>query len=113
MALIVLALIPVAFVVVCVLLVAVGQHLSGDTADTALPPEPERPRSGLDDPTMGDEIRAGDDDRSAAVEILQAGVETGRLTPTECDERVQAATASRTLGELRAQITDLPHTIDG
>lgn len=110
MALIVLALIPVAFVVVCVLLVAVGQRLSGDTA---LPPEPQRPRSGLDDPTMGDEIRAGDDDRSAAVEILQAGVETGRLTPTECDERVQAATASRTLGELRAQITDLPHTIDG
>jgi hypothetical protein len=109
MGLALLALIPVAFVVMCVLLVAVGQHFSGDTA---LPPEPKRPRSDLDDPTTGDEMRAGDGDRSAAVEILQAGVEAGRLTPTECDERVQAATASRTLGELRAQLTDLPHTTE-
>lgn len=55
-----------------------------------------------------DLIRASDVDREAVVAILREAYTVGRLTLDEFDERVAAAYAGKTWGELRGLTTDLP-----
>lgn len=57
------------------------------------------------------EVRASDDDREETVRQLQRGLSQGRLTVDEFDDRVQAAYAARTLGELDELIRDLPRSL--
>ena len=54
------------------------------------------------------ELRAGDVDREATVTALREHFAAGRLTPEEFDERVDAAYAARTFGQLAALTRDLP-----
>ncbi len=54
------------------------------------------------------EIRAADTDRSAVAEILGRALHEGRLTVVEYDERLAAAYAARTLGDLAPLTADLP-----
>jgi hypothetical protein len=54
------------------------------------------------------DLRASHDDRDRVVELLRVAAGDGRLTLEELDERVGAAMAARTHGELRALVSDLP-----
>lgn len=53
-------------------------------------------------------IRASDQDRDVVVSALRDAYTAGRLTLEEFDERMTAAYASRTWGELRKLTEDLP-----
>jgi hypothetical protein len=53
-------------------------------------------------------IRASDRDRDAVVTALRDAYTAGRLTLEEFDERITAAYASKTWGELRGLTEDLP-----
>jgi hypothetical protein len=53
-------------------------------------------------------IRASDQDRDVVVAALRDAYTAGRLTLEEFDERMGAAYASRTWGELRKLTEDLP-----
>jgi hypothetical protein len=53
-------------------------------------------------------IRASDQDRDVVVAVLRDAYTAGRLTLEEFDERMTAAYASRTWGELRKLTEDLP-----
>ncbi|MGH3209666.1 MAG: DUF1707 SHOCT-like domain-containing protein [Trebonia sp.] len=55
-----------------------------------------------------DLIRASDVDREAVVTTLREAYTAGRLTLDEFDERMAAAYAGRTWGDLRALTADLP-----
>jgi hypothetical protein len=55
-----------------------------------------------------DPIRASDADREVVVETLREAYMAGRLTMDEFDERMSAAYASRTWGDLRQLTIDLP-----
>lgn len=55
-----------------------------------------------------DSIRASDVDREAVVTTLREAYTAGRLTLDEFDERMTAAYASKTWGDLRALTADLP-----
>src|SRR3984957_19930290 len=55
-----------------------------------------------------DPIRASDADREVVVDALREAYSEGRLTLDEFDERMSAAYASRTWGELRELTVDLP-----
>lgn len=55
-----------------------------------------------------DLIRASDVDREAVVTTLREAYTAGRLTLEEFDERMAAAYAGRTWGDLRALTADLP-----
>ena len=55
-------------------------------------------------------MRASDADRDRVVALLQQHHAAGRLTAEEFDQRVDAALAARTLGELDELLADLPHT---
>ena len=55
-----------------------------------------------------DSVRASDSDREAVAERLRAALGEGRLDLAEYDERVRAAYAARTLGELAPLTSDLP-----
>lgn len=57
---------------------------------------------------MSVEIRASDDDRQRTIAALQRHTAAGRLTLDEFAERVDAACAARTLGELATVTGDLP-----
>jgi Domain of unknown function (DUF1707) len=54
------------------------------------------------------ELRASHEDRDRVVEILRVAAGDGRLTAAELDERLDAALAARTSGELAALTVDLP-----
>jgi hypothetical protein len=54
------------------------------------------------------ELRASDADRDAAAAVLGNALATGRLTSTEHAERLDAAYAAKTLGELAPLTRDLP-----
>lgn len=54
-------------------------------------------------------LRASDGDRERTAAILAAHATAGRLEPAECAERLAAAFAARTMGELYALTADLPH----
>lgn len=55
-----------------------------------------------------DSIRASDVDREAVVTTLRDAYTAGRLTLDEFDERMTAAYASKTWGDLRTLTEDLP-----
>ena len=52
-------------------------------------------------------LRASDRDRDLALRILSEAYAEGRLARDEFDERADAVTAARTLGDLPAQLVDL------
>jgi Domain of unknown function (DUF1707) len=54
------------------------------------------------------DFRASDADRDRAVQDLREHFAAGRLTGDEMDERIQAAYAARTDGDLRRLLADLP-----
>jgi hypothetical protein len=56
----------------------------------------------------GDEIRAGDRDRAQILAILDDALDQGRISPVEHAERSVTVSGSRTMGELRVVIDDLP-----
>lgn len=56
----------------------------------------------------GDEMRVSDAEREAAAAELQEHFASGRLDQEELNERLAAAFAARTRGELNALFTDLP-----
>ncbi len=53
-------------------------------------------------------LRASDADRERAVQKLTAHAGAGRLDADELEQRVSAALAARTIGELEAVYADLP-----
>lgn len=53
-------------------------------------------------------LRASDAERERTATLLRNHAAAGRLTPEELDERVEAAYAARTVGELDALFHDLP-----
>lgn len=57
-----------------------------------------------DDPTL----RASDDERESAVGLLREHGALGRIDVEELDQRVGAAYAARTRGELTTLLADLP-----
>lgn len=60
------------------------------------------------DPDRRPEVRAADVDRERVVERLRRAHDEGRLDLSEFDERVAAAYAARTYGDLDALTVDLP-----
>lgn len=56
----------------------------------------------------GNEMRVSDAEREAAAAELQEHFASGRLTQDELDERLAAAFAAKTHGDLNALFTDLP-----
>jgi hypothetical protein len=54
------------------------------------------------------DLRVGDADRERVVELLQHAVGQGMLTLDEFSDRMDAALAARTRGELSAVVADLP-----
>lgn len=53
------------------------------------------------------DLRASDADRERVVSLLGEAAGDGRLTPEEHEQRLQAASSARTLGELARLTTDL------
>jgi hypothetical protein len=70
----------------------------------AYPPQPPVPENGGINPSW----LASSADRERAVGVLRAGFTEGRLTRDELDERLAAAYAARTYGQLWALTADLP-----
>ena len=60
---------------------------------------------------MRRELRASDADREAVIQRLRQGFGEGRLTMSEFDERVVAACAAKTLGDLDVLTVDLPRSL--
>jgi len=58
-------------------------------------------------PGTSPEMRASDADRDQVIDVLREAVGDGRLTADEFEERLHAAMASRTFGELAALTGDL------
>src|SRR4051794_24117224 len=54
------------------------------------------------------DLRASDDDRERTAEQLRGAAAQGRITVDELEERLQAAYAARTHGELSPIVADLP-----
>jgi hypothetical protein len=54
------------------------------------------------------EVRASDRERDAVLQRVQQAFAEGRLDDTEFDDRMRAALAARTHGELDVLLTDLP-----
>ena len=57
---------------------------------------------------MDDRIRASDADRDRIAARLREHFAEGRLTQDELEERLSIALSAKTLGDLRAVMTDLP-----
>lgn len=55
------------------------------------------------------DLRASDADREGVVDVLTTAAAEGRLCTEEHDERIKAAYAARTLGELADLLHDLPN----
>lgn len=58
------------------------------------------------------EMRASDADRERVVEVLGKAFSEGRLSADEHTERMEAAYAARTMGQLRPLLADLPAAAD-
>jgi uncharacterized protein DUF1707 len=54
------------------------------------------------------DIRAADEDRERVASALRTHCEAGRLTIDELEERLAAAYAAKTLGDLDPLMADLP-----
>jgi len=63
-------------------------------------------------PTPASALRASDAERERTATLLRDHAVAGRLTPEELDERLDAAYAARTVGELTALARDLPATAE-
>ena len=59
---------------------------------------------------MDDHVWASDADRDRAAMLLRVHFAAGRLTPDELDDRLAAALAAATLGDLRRALADLPES---
>ncbi|WP_026413694.1 DUF1707 SHOCT-like domain-containing protein [Actinomadura oligospora] len=59
-------------------------------------------------PGTPDDLRVGDAERDAVALALHEHFAAGRLDRAELDERLGAALAARTLGDLRGVVRDLP-----
>lgn len=59
-------------------------------------------------PAESPELRASDEDRDRVADTLREALATGRLTPTEHEERLNAVFAAKTVGELAPITRDLP-----
>jgi len=59
---------------------------------------------------MDDHHRASDGDRDRVAVLLRAHFAAGRLTPGELDDRLAAALAAATLGDLRRALAGLPES---
>lgn len=57
---------------------------------------------------MQEYMRVSDADREQVAERLRENFAAGRLTSEELDERLAAALSAKTVGDLRALMTDLP-----
>ncbi|HET6505948.1 MAG TPA: DUF1707 domain-containing protein [Baekduia sp.] len=57
------------------------------------------------------DVRASDADRDRVAEVLRHAAGEGRITVDELDERVDAAFAARTHGDLARLTADLPQTV--
>ncbi|GGW98999.1 DUF1707 SHOCT-like domain-containing protein [Streptomyces lomondensis] len=57
------------------------------------------------------EVRASHADRDRIVDVLRVAAGDGRLTLEELDERLEAALAARTVGELAVLTADLPEVV--
>lgn len=62
---------------------------------------------------MQDHVRAGDVDRQRVADRLRQALDEGRLTLLEYDERLRAAYAALTYGELAKVTSDLPVSAEG
>lgn len=60
--------------------------------------------------TGADELRASDRDREQVAQLLEEHYAAGRLTFDEVQQRIDSAYSSRTYGDLRALLRDLPAT---
>lgn len=60
-----------------------------------------------------DKLRAGDADREQTIERLRQASAEGRLDPEELDQRIEAALAAQTYGELEELVADLPKVESG
>lgn len=60
------------------------------------------------DPPSSPTLRASDAERERTATLLRDHAAAGRLTPEELDQRLDAAYAARTVGELEALAHDLP-----
>jgi hypothetical protein len=56
-------------------------------------------------------LRASDQDRESAAEVLRTAAGDGRLNMTELDERLEAVYEAKTYAELEPIIGDLPHRV--
>jgi len=65
-----------------------------------------------DPPPSAPLLRASDSEREHTATLLRDHAAAGRLTPEELDERLDAAYAARTVGELEALAHDLPVVAD-
>jgi len=63
-----------------------------------------------DEHAAAPQVRASDAERERTATLLRDHAAAGRLTPEELDERLDAAYAARTVGQLEALADDLPDT---
>ncbi|MBM7788818.1 hypothetical protein JOD67_005498 [Tenggerimyces flavus] len=61
-------------------------------------------------PAESPDLRASDEDRDRVADTLREALATGRLSPTEHEERLGAVFAAKTVGELAPITRDLPAT---
>jgi hypothetical protein len=60
------------------------------------------------EPSERDLIRASNPEREAILEVLHDALAQGRIQPDEYAERSESALAARTVGDLKALVSDLP-----
>ena len=75
-------------------------HVPGESADLSM--------SNLPQPADRRHLRVSDADREQAAELLRQAAGDGRITFEELDDRLEAAYASRTYGDLSEVTADLP-----
>jgi hypothetical protein len=68
----------------------------------------QQPNAAPARPVAEAELRASDADRDRIAEILRDALAEGRLTHEEHSERIEAAYAAKTVGELEPLVRDLP-----
>ena len=68
----------------------------------------DRARRLMEDEFERSDLRASDAERERVVEALRGHAQAGRLTADELDQRVGAALAAKTRGDLATLLEDLP-----
>ena len=91
-----------------------GPHLAGHArrqlprAADARRVKPDLVMSNLPQPADRRQLRVSDADREQAAEVLRQAAGDGRITFDELDQRLEAAYAARTYGDLTEVTADLP-----